>query len=162
MTRPLRFLFGLIAYFFFFVTFVYLVGFVTNQYVPRSIDIGPIIGTWQAVIINIALIALFGIQHSVMARPDFKAALTRFWPQAIERSLYVMLTGVVLCLIYWFWRPVPGELWSVEGESLRLLLWVIAASGWGIVFISTFLISHFELFGFIRSGAICAVAACQH
>lgn len=147
MTRPLRFLFGLIAYFFFFVTFVYLVGFVTNQYVPRSIDIGPIIGTWQAVIINIALIALFGIQHSVMARPDFKAALTRFWPQAIERSLYVMLTGVVLCLIYWFWRPVPGELWSVEGESLRLLLWVIAASGWGIVFISTFLISHFELFG---------------
>ena len=147
MARLLRFSFGVVAYFFFFVTFVYLVGFVTNQYVPRSIDIGPIVGTWQAVLTNLGLIALFGIQHSVMARPGFKATLTRFWPQAIERSLYVMLTGVVLCLIYWFWRPIPELLWSLEGDWGRTLIWVIAASGWGIVFISTFLISHFELFG---------------
>ena len=147
MARLLRFSFGVVAYFFFFVTFVYLVGFVTNQYVPRSIDIGPIVGTWQAVLTNLGLIALFGIQHSVMARPGFKATLTRFRPQAIERSLYVMLTGVVLCLIYWFWRPIPELLWSLEGDWGRTLIWVIAASGWGIVFISTFLISHFELFG---------------
>ena len=147
MVRPLRFLFGVIAYFFFFATFVYLMGFVNNQIVPRSIDVGPIAETWQAVLINLGLIGLFAIQHSTMARPAFKAVLTRFWPQAIERSLYVMLTGVVLCLLYWFWRPIPDVLWSVEADSIRIMIWLFAASGWGIVFISTFLISHFELFG---------------
>lgn len=145
--RFIRFGFGIVAYLFFFASFVYLIGFVANLYVPRSIDAGPIVSPMLAIIINLALIALFGIQHSVMARPGFKAALTRYWPAAVERSLYVAVTAVVLCLLYWLWRPLPAMVWLVDTEWLRILLWALFAAGWGIVFISTFLINHFELFG---------------
>jgi len=147
MARFIRFTFGVLAYFLFFASFLYLIGFVTNLFVPRSIDVGPMADLTVAVVVDLALIALFGIQHSVMARPGFKAFLTRLWPAAVERSLYVASTGVVLCLLYWFWLPLPTMVWSIETESLRILLWMIAGAGWGIVLISTFLISHFELFG---------------
>jgi len=147
MGRLLRFSFGLFAYVFFFSSFLYLIGFVANVLVPRGIDSGPATSAALAVTINLALILLFGLQHSIMARPGFKAALTRLWPAAIERSLYVALTSVALCLLYVFWRPLPGAVWSVDSESLRLLLHIVSALGWAIVLISTFLINHFELFG---------------
>ena len=147
MGKLLRFLFGIFAYFYFFATFLYLIAFVGNLYTPHSLDVGPVTSTMLAVLINLALIALFGVQHSVMARPGFKTALLRFWPAGIERSLYVAMTAVVLCVLYFFWRPMPTMVWSVEAEWLRSLLWAVFAAGWGIVLLSTFLINHFELFG---------------
>ena len=148
MGRLLRFSFGLFAYFFFFGAFLYMIGFVANVFVPRSIDVGP--GTPSAMLaatIDIALILLFAVQHSVMARPGFKAALTRTWPAAIERSLYVALSALALCALYWFWRPLPTLVWSVDAAALRTLLYVLGALGWAIVLVSTFLLNHFELFG---------------
>jgi len=150
MGRLLRFSFGLFAYVFFFSSFLYLIGFVANVLVPRGIDSGPATAASSAglaVTINLALILLFGLQHSVMARPGFKAVLTRLWPATIERSLYVALTSVALCLLYVFWRPLPAAVWSVDSESLGILLHVVSALGWAMVLISTFLINHFELFG---------------
>jgi protein-S-isoprenylcysteine O-methyltransferase Ste14 len=147
MGRLLRFSFGLLAYVLFFASFLYLIGFVGNVFVPRSIDVGPTTSAALAATINLALILLFGVQHSVMARPGFKAALIRIWPAAIERSLYVALTAVALCVLYCFWRPLPAAVWSVDSVTLRTLLHVLCALGWAIVLISTFLINHFELFG---------------
>ena len=150
MGRLLRFSFGLFAYVFFFSSFLYLIGFVANVLVPRGIDSGPATSASSAalaVTINLALVLLFGLQHSVMARPGFKAALTRLWPAAIERSLYVALTSVALCLIYVFWRPLPATVWSVNSESLGYCCTSCLPLGWAIVLISTFLINHFELFG---------------
>jgi len=147
MTRFLRFCFGIAAYFFFFASFLYLVGFVHNLVVPRSIDIGPATPALEAAVVNILLLALFGLQHSIMARPGFKAVLTRFWPPAVERSLYVAATAAVLVLMFLLWRPLPALVWSVDTQWARIVLYGIAAAGWIIVFISTFLISHFQLFG---------------
>lgn len=147
MSRFLRFAFGIFAYFFFFASFLYLIGFVHNLYVPRSVDIGPAVSPGIALFMNIALISLWGVQHSLMARPAFKAVLTKFWPQAIERSLYVAMSAVVLCLLYWYWRPLPDIVWSIDLEWLRMLLWCVAALGWLMVLVSTFLLNHFELFG---------------
>lgn len=147
MGRFPRFGFGVLAYLMFFASFIYLVGFVGNIGVPRSIDTGPVAPAAQAMIVNIGLIILFGIQHSVMARSHFKTALLRYWPPAIERSLYVATTAVVLVVLYWFWRPLPDVVWSADSDWLRTLLWSLFAAGWGIVFISTWLIDHFELFG---------------
>ena len=147
MGRVIRFNFGIFAYFYFFASFLYLIGFIHNLFVPRSIDVGPEVSIGVAAVINLCLIGLFGIQHSVMARPGFKAALTRLWPESIERSLYVVMSAVALCILYWLWRPMPEMIWAVEMEWLRMLLWGIAGLGWAIVLISTFLINHLELFG---------------
>ena len=147
MGRFLRCSFGLFAYVFFFATFLYMIGFVTNIAVPRSVDVGPETSSLLAVAINLALILLFGVQHSVMARPGFKAVLTRTWPVAIERSLYVALSALALCALYWFWRPLPVLVWSIDSAPLRALLHVLGALGWAIVLVSTFLLNHFELFG---------------
>ena len=147
MTRILRFSFGLAAYFFFFASFLYLIGFVHNVFVPRSIDVGPATPTLEAAAVDILLLALFGFQHSIMARPGFKAALTRFWPPAVERSLYVAATAAVLVLLFLLWRPLPELLWAIEAEWARVLILTVAALGWVAVLISTFLISHFQLFG---------------
>jgi protein-S-isoprenylcysteine O-methyltransferase Ste14 len=147
MGRFIRFSFGLLSYFFFFASFLYLIGFVHNLFVPRSIDVGPEVSTTVAVVINLLLIMLFGLQHSIMARPAFKTVLTRFWPESIERSLYVAMSAVALCIMYFFWRPMPEMIWSVELEWLRMLLWGLAGLGWIIVLLSTFLLNHFELFG---------------
>ena len=147
MTRILRFGFGLAAYFFFFASFLYLIGFVHNVFVPRSIDVGPATPPLEAAAVNILLLALFGFQHSIMARPGFKAALTRFWPPAVERSLYVAATAAVLVLLFLLWLPLPELLWRIEAEWARILILTVAALGWVTVLISTFLISHFQLFG---------------
>jgi protein-S-isoprenylcysteine O-methyltransferase Ste14 len=143
----IRLLFAVAVYGLFFAAFLYLIGFVGNLYVPRSIDIGPAAPQMTALLVNAGLIALFGLQHSIMARRGFKAALTRVWPASIERSLYVLATTAVLVLLYWLWRPLPELVWSAQAEWLRTLLWALFFAGWGIVLLSTFLLNHFELFG---------------
>lgn len=147
MARAVRFLFGIAAYLFFFATFLYLIGFVTNIAVPRSVDIGGATSPLNAAVINLLLFILFGVQHSVMARPGFKRALVRFWPEGIERSLYVAATSVVLVVFFWQWRPIPELLWTVTDSSVRAIILTLSGAGWLIVLISTFLLNHFELFG---------------
>lgn len=145
--------FAVVAYFLFFAAFLYLVGFVGNLIVPKSIDVGPTVSPGGAVLIDSALIALFGIQHSVMARRGFKTRLERVWHPAIERSLFLVASVAALVILYLFWQPIPALVWSVEAEWLRTLLWALFAIGWGIVFLSTWLLNHFELFGLHQAWA---------
>ncbi len=148
MTRSLFVVFGVLAYLFFFLTFLYLIAFVGNApFAPRTIDRGPEVATVAAIAFDLALIVLFGVQHSVMARQGFKAAWTRIVPQPIERSMYVLLASVVLWVLFHFWKPLPAVIWSVENSIGAGVLWALFAAGWGIVLLSTMLISHFELFG---------------
>ena len=149
MGRAASLLFGILAYFIFFATFLYLIAFVGNlPWVDRTVDRGGIAGPVTiAVIINLALIALFGLQHSIMARQGFKRAWTRIVPEPIERSTYVLLASLALIILFLFWRPIPGLLWSVENQAGAYLLWALFGAGWLIVLLSTFLLSHFELFG---------------
>ena len=148
MLRSLIMLFALIAYATFFATFLYLIAFVGNiPVVPRTVDAGPAAPMATAVAINIALIALFGVQHSVMARQGFKRVWTRIVPEPAERSVYVLMASLALIVLMAFWRPISGEVWSVTSPVGAGILWALFAAGWGIVLISTFLLNHFELFG---------------
>jgi len=148
MARGLYLLCALVAYAVFFATFLYLIGFVGNlPGLPRTVDRGPESGLAAAIAVNAGLIALFGLQHSVMARQGFKAAWTRIVPKPIERSLYVLLASLVLILLFWQWRPIPAEVWRVENPAGAMVLWALFGAGWLIVLLSTFLINHFELFG---------------
>ena len=149
MKRSVYLLFGVAAYLVFFGTFLYLIAFVGDlPRVPRTIDRPESgLGLAGAVVVNLALIVLFGVQHSVMARQGFKKAWTRIVPEPIERSLYVLIASAVLILLFLLWQPLPGLVWSVENEAARIALWALFASGWLIVLLSTLLISHFELFG---------------
>jgi protein-S-isoprenylcysteine O-methyltransferase Ste14 len=149
MIRGLYLLFGVFAYAFFFGTFLYLIAFVGNlPGIPRTVDQGGMmVALAEAAITNLALILLFGVQHSVMARQGFKRAWTRLVPEPIERSMYVLLASAVLWVMFHFWRPMPGTIWSIEHPLAAGLIWVLFAAGWLIVLLSTFLISHFELFG---------------
>ncbi|OGT70948.1 MAG: hypothetical protein A3H44_11235 [Gammaproteobacteria bacterium RIFCSPLOWO2_02_FULL_57_10] len=147
MARPIAFLYGVICYTIFFLTFLYLIGFVANLLVPKSIDVGVVTPVATALTINMALIALFGIQHSVMARPAFKERLARVLPRTIERSTYVLASSVVLILLFWQWRPLTAPVWSVQSEVAKMLLWAGMFGGFLVVLLSTFIISHFELFG---------------
>ena len=124
-----------------------IVAFSFNVPVPRAVDVGPVGSTGVALGIDVLLIALFGIQHSVMARPWFKRWLNRHVPEPLERATYVLATALVIVPILFLWRPVPGELFSVSNEAARGILWGLAGCGWLIVVVSTFLIDHFELFG---------------
>jgi len=147
MSKAASLLFSLIAYAIFFATFLYLIAFVGNlPFVPVTVDRGPDASPVAAVIIDAALIGLFGVQHSVMARQGFKRAWTRLVPEQVERSVYVLAASAVLILLFAFWRPIAGTLWHVEGAG-ALILWGLFATGWLIVLLSTFLINHFELFG---------------
>jgi protein-S-isoprenylcysteine O-methyltransferase Ste14 len=140
--------FALIAYAIFLATFLYLIGFVGNLAIlPITVDRGPATPLASAVIVNLALIALFGVQHSVMARQGFKKVWTRTVPKPIERSLYVLFASAALIILFSFWRPIGGMVWDVTNPVARTLLWALFAAGWGIVLLSTFLINHFELFG---------------
>lgn len=150
MTRVAVLLYSIAAYVVFLGTFLYLIAFVGNIAVPRSVDVGPAAGPLVALLVDLALIALFGLQHSVMARPAFKRWLTRFVPPAMERSTYVLAASLVLVLLFLAWRPLPYTLWRAEG-ALGTALLAASALGWGIVLLSTFLISHFDLFG-LRQG----------
>ena len=148
MSRAATLLFALIAYAVFFATFLYLVCFVGNfPFVPLTVDRGPEAPLATAAVIDVVLIALFGIQHSVMARQGFKRAWTRVVPVPAERSVYVLLASIVLIILFMFWRPIDGTLWDARGTALELPLWVAFFAGWGIVLLSTFLLNHFELFG---------------
>lgn len=147
MGRLLAFVYGIASYAVFFLSFLYLVGFLANVLVPKSIDSGEVIAPVAALGINLGLVLLFGLQHSIMARPGFKAAWTRLVPRSVERSTYVLVSSLILILLYWLWQPMPQVVWQAEAEWLRTLLWCLYVTGLGIVLLSTFLIDHFDLFG---------------
>lgn len=147
MQRSVALLYGLLAYLLFVVTTVYLIGFFGNLYVPKSVDSAPTGRLAASIVIDLLLIAAFAVQHSLMAREGFKRRWTRLVPPAIERSTFVVVSCLVLLLIAWQWRPIPGVLWDVRGSALGAVLNVLFWAGWGIVLASTFLISHLSMFG---------------
>ncbi|MDX1367112.1 methanethiol S-methyltransferase [Pseudomonas sp.] len=148
MKRFAIFLYGVGSYAVFFATFLYAIAFVGNfPVVPRSIDGIPEMAFGNALVINMLLLAVFAIQHSVMARPAFKAWWTRFIPQEAERSTYVLLSSLALIALFYFWQPMGGVIWQVENRSGQLPLLAGFGFGWALVLYSTFLINHFDLFG---------------
>lgn len=149
MSRAFCLLFAGFAYAIFFATFLYLIGFVGGfDVIPKTVDSpAASVGIGAAGVIDIALIALFGIQHSVMARPGFKKAWTRVVPAVAERSVYVLIASLALIVMFLFWQPIDQVVWNVANPVGRELLWALFWLGFGIVLVSTFLINHFELFG---------------
>jgi protein-S-isoprenylcysteine O-methyltransferase Ste14 len=147
MGKILAFLYGLASYLFFLVTLLYAIGFVTGIVVPKTIDMGPVVPVTEAVVVNLLLLTLFALQHSVMARPAFKKWWTRVVPESIERSTYVLAATLALALLLWQWRPMPAVLWQAADPTLAKVLIGISLFGWLTVLVATFAISHFELFG---------------
>jgi protein-S-isoprenylcysteine O-methyltransferase Ste14 len=148
MSRAATLLFAIISYAIFFATFLYLIIFVGDfSFSGRTVDVGPESPVAVAVVIDLALIALFGLQHSVMARQGFKRWWTKLIPWAAERSMYVLAASVALMILFLGWRPIPQVVWSVTNPLPADLIWLAFWAGWGIVLLSTFLINHFELFG---------------
>jgi protein-S-isoprenylcysteine O-methyltransferase Ste14 len=145
--RLIAFLYGVASYVVFFVTFLYAIGFVENLVVPKSIDSGEAVPLTEAVIVNLLLMSVFAIQHSVMARQQFKQWWTRYVPKSVERTTYVLLASLVLLLLFWQWRPMPAVVWHIADQRAAMAVTVLAFVGWLIVLLSTFLINHFELFG---------------
>jgi len=147
MSKIAAFFYGLVAYVVFFFTILYAIGFVTGLVVPKTINSGEIAPLGEALIVDILLMSLFALQHSIMARPQFKRWWTRLVPVAIERSTYVLLASLVLLFLFWQWRPIPAVVWEVADPQIASAITVVAFVGWLIVLTSTFLINHFELFG---------------
>src|SRR5215208_27960 len=148
MSRAINLVFAIVAYAIFFATFLYLICFVGDFiFAPKTVDVGPSAPTGVAIVVDLLLIALFGLQHSVMARPRFKAWWTRIVPKPAERSVYVLAASLALMILFAGWRPIDTVVWNVTSPLLRDVIWVLFWIGWATVLISTFLINHFELFG---------------
>ena len=147
MGRFIAFLYGLACYVIFFATFLYAVGFVSGLVVPKTIDTGTVVPMAEAFVVNLLLMSIFAIQHSVMARKRFKQWWTRFVPKSVERSTYVLFSSLALILLFWQWRPIPMVVWHVDNPQLAMAVTGLSFAGWLIVLTSTFLINHFELFG---------------
>ncbi len=147
MNRHLAVLYGTLSYTLFLVVFLYLIGFVGGLFVPRSVDSAGAAPAGWAVLIDVALVTLFALQHSVMARPAFKRRWTRIVPAPIERSTYVLVASLVLVVMFWQWRELPSVVWDVTSQPARVGMWALFWLGWAIVLGATFMINHFELFG---------------
>jgi len=161
MGKLLAVLYGIVCYAIFFASFLYAIGFVTGLVVPKTIDSGAAEDLTLSLAIDAGLLGLFAVQHSLMARPAFKAVWTKIVPQPMERSTYVLFASLALALLFWQWRPIPSPvIWSVPDPSLANVILGVAGLGWLMVLTSTFLINHFDLFGlrqvwaYARAGVI--------
>jgi protein-S-isoprenylcysteine O-methyltransferase Ste14 len=149
-TRVLRFtafVFGAVSYLTFLFTILYAIGFVSDSVVPKSINSGTKTPIYEAVTINLVLMSLFALQHSMMARKEYKQRWTRFIPRPIERSTYILFASLTLLLLFWQWRPMPAIIWHIGEAEMAATVATLSLGGWVLVFSSTFLINHFELFG---------------
>ena len=147
MGRIAAFVYGVFCYLAFLATFLYAVGFLGNFGVPKSIDSAGQSPYGEALLVNAALLGLFAVQHSVMARKQFKQWWTQYVPKPVERSTYVLFSSLALILLFWQWRPIPGILWHIEGPEMAATITAISFGGWLTALSSSFLINHFELFG---------------
>ncbi len=151
IARFLAFIYGFASYALFFVTFLYAIGFVSGLMVPKTIDktidTGAAAPLSEAIIIDLVLMSVFAIQHSVMARKQFKQWWTQFVPKPVERSTYVLFASLALVLLFWQWRPIPAVVWEITDPRIAMTILGLSLIGWLTVLTSTFLINHFELFG---------------
>lgn len=147
MRRILTFTYGLLAYLAFFVTILWAIFFVGDILVPKTINSGTPGPVTTAVIVNCFFLALFAIQHTIMARQGFKRWVTRYIPHTVERSTYVMVASAILLMMFYQWRPITTIVWDVENPAGRVMLNAMFWAGWAMVFLATFLINHFDLFG---------------
>jgi len=143
----ISFLYGTAVYAFFLATFCYAIAFVGNLWVPKTIDSGAAPGVVEALVVNTVLLAIFAVQHSIMARRSFKRWWTGIVSPAVERSTFVLAATAALALLLWQWRPIPEVVWQVENRAAVVAIWAVFWLGWGVLLLATFLINHFELFG---------------
>ena len=147
LQRSIILLYGVLAYAAFFVVIVYFIGFVIDRFVPISVDRGGNAPMLLAIVVNLGLISTFAVQHTIMARPGFKQWLTRYMPGSAERSTFVLLASLILAALCFFWQPIPGIVWQVESQFAAGVLWSICGAGWLLLFASSYMIDHYDLFG---------------
>jgi protein-S-isoprenylcysteine O-methyltransferase Ste14 len=145
--RALIFIYGIACYAVFFATFLYALGFVGNIGVPRAIDGAPATDLTTALLVDLGLLGVFALQHSVMARPVFKRWFTRWIAESAERSTYVLFSSLALIALFVFWQPLGGSVWQIDDPLWRGVMYAAFGFGWGLVLVATFLINHFDLFG---------------